>query len=415
MVYERVEMEVLPFSWAADPKILTEEILNTYPENHIRVIAWFVMQNTGSNEEKMQAVFPLGSFNQCGESDPGMIVSYNNERFRIEKDSFIVQVDSTPLTTTQVTTPHPACEDYTMDWAAFNVTFPLHREVLIRVEYNLIGNYGDAIQNIEYVLETGAAWKGPIGRGHIIFRFPQVVSREQIFDEISPGYQILYNEIFWSFENLEPTRQDNILVSIVAPPTWLAIEEARSRIKVDRTDVEAWQMLAKNYFDIAQYSKRNYRDEYYHQKVFDTYQLALASNPDSADLNADYADFLLGECCYWYPDTPAPGWDVINRIMTLLEKALQADPSHPKALEGLKFVREMVPELTYIPPRLLRPRSLRPHNHTISYTDKMGRPHSYADAHRNENKFSDVYSSTIQNKHQHQRAHVNQYGGYASA
>jgi hypothetical protein len=31
------------------------------------------------------------------------------------------------------------------------------------------------------------------------------------------------------------------------------------------------------------------------------------------------------------------------------------------------------------------------------------------------NKISDVYPSTVQNKHQHQRAHVNQYGGYATA
>jgi hypothetical protein len=80
----------------------------------------------------------------------------------------------------------------------------------------MIGDYGDAIKTSSTFWRPGA-WKGLSAGAHHL-PLSQVVSSEQILDGTSPGYQILYNEIFWSFENLEPTSQDNILVSIVRPP-----------------------------------------------------------------------------------------------------------------------------------------------------------------------------------------------------
>jgi hypothetical protein len=346
MIYERVEMELLTSRWIPEEKYTTDE-------DQIKVVAWFVMQNTGNVEEKMQAVFPLGSFNVCGKGDEGVPPSYNND-YWIDPDSFTVQIDSYPVTVTQITTPHPSCnDDYNkMDWAAFYVSFPVGQDVLIRVEYNMRGDMGyDPIQNMQYVLETGAAWKGPIAKGHIIFRFPQVVSREQILSSTTDGYQILYNEIFWSFQNLEPTHNDNILISVISPHDWQAIDEAQRMIKKDPSEAKWWMRLAGVYWNISHYHGPNVREENYAQKVHDVYQQAIAVNPDNSALYIGYVSVILDECCYYGPAQA----DDLERVLPLLDKALRLEPSNEQANAILTRLRTEIPNMEYIAPPTYTP------------------------------------------------------------
>ncbi|RPI22909.1 MAG: hypothetical protein EHM70_23195, partial [Chloroflexota bacterium] len=294
MIFERVEIELIPESWVRE-----DEFIYPSDQDEYRVSAWFVMRNTGTQEEHMQVVFPLDNFNECFHHDDFPLPPTYTGRPFYREDSFEVHVDGEPLTVTQVTTEHPYhgqsfCDQYEMIWAGFNVIFPTGRDVLIRVSYVMdstsVGDIG--LESFSYVLETGGAWKGPIERGYVIFRFPGIADEEQVFEGTSPGYQILYNEVFWSFQNLEPTSEDNIYIVYIGANTWEEINEDRARIRRNPADVEAWIRLSNNYGDIAYWHADFVRSDAYAQKSEETLLAGLAANPESADLHAEYAGYL---------------------------------------------------------------------------------------------------------------------------
>ena len=361
MVYERVEIELTDV-WI-DPE---------YPESlfqQVNVIAWFMMRNLGSADEQMQAVFPLKSLgNECS---PYFDISYppSYAYYLNDPDSFVIRVDGERVTTTVVTTnyPHQTCEPlWPMEWIAFDVTFPVGRDVLIRVEYHMDQMGRDALQNIDYILETGAGWAGPIGRAYVVFRLPYLATTENILSATTPGYQFLFNEIFWSYENIEPTHQDNILISVIAPPTWENILNLRDTIQTNPLDTAAWRSLADTYSAIAYWHGPNLREATYHQKAFDTYQLAMAANPESAELYAGYAHMIWDECCYYsYSDNPMSETDR-DRLLPLLDKALSFDPSNQEALEMLQRIKEQFPDLDYTPPVTFTPTTTPSPTQTLS-------------------------------------------------
>ncbi len=136
MEYERVEME-LQEEPGDDP---------AHPINQISVNAWFIMNNTGSVDEKMQVIFPLDNINDCVDhadsplSTPMLFSS--SYSYQIIADSFNVSVDGVSESTTPVTTESPdtgklpdSCTNEPMHWAGFDVLFPVNQNVLIRVNY----------------------------------------------------------------------------------------------------------------------------------------------------------------------------------------------------------------------------------------------------------------------------------------
>ncbi|MBN1889572.1 MAG: hypothetical protein JW850_16370 [Thermoflexales bacterium] len=347
MVSERVEMELLTSLGVADEDRYTSQI---------RVTAWFSMHNQGPAEETMQAVFPLGSFNECKDYSelPGP-ASYNG--YVINPDTFVVQVNGEPITSGQMTTDYPSCRYawLKMPWAVFDVTFPLDQDVLVRIDYVMDGGKWDAIDNIEYVLETGAGWKGPITQGDIILRYPQSISPEQVLPLTTPGYQILGNEMRWSFTNLEPTSRDNILISMIALETWQSIVSAREKTEQNPADASAWLELADGYWRISTPGK-NVRDvPGFAQKADETYRLALATNSENADILAGYAAYMYERCDYCWS-----GDDDVLEVVAVLDKALTIDPSQARANELLFYIQQYrsqfgIPTLEYIPPPTFTP------------------------------------------------------------
>jgi hypothetical protein len=150
MVYERVEMEL-----EAEPPP-TE---NYYaPINTINVIAWFVMRNQGVQDEAMQVIFPLWDMNFCLDWED-ISASPSNTHYIILGDTFKVSVDGVDIPVTEVSTEHPYkdrsyfCANIGMNWAAFDVTFAVGKDVLIRIEYSMQASGGDVIPGF-YVLES---------------------------------------------------------------------------------------------------------------------------------------------------------------------------------------------------------------------------------------------------------------------
>jgi|GEM_PF-2458304 Cytochrome c biogenesis factor len=349
MVFERVELELKSISNPFDPTIQT---------NQIDVTAWFVMHNQGQTDESMQAVFPLSDFNSCRyEHVVGGVPAFS--LYEIMPETFEVSVNGTQVATTTVETDHPhasdteSCQGDKMNWGAFNVTFPVDQDVLVRVNYSMQETFGgDSVQGLEYVLETGAGWKGPIKEGYVIVKFPYTVENEAILTGTTPGFQKQQNEIFWSIDNLEPKESDNIAVVIVSPKSWLGMQASRETIKKNPSSSDAWLSLISEYERISSEGKGNIRSREYDAKIVPAYEEAIALNPSSADLPANYAQSLFGNCCFYTPENfPASK----SKILALLNKALALDPKNETALDLIGTIQDLVNGFEFTPPATIPP------------------------------------------------------------
>ena len=141
--------------------------------------------------------------------------------YEIDISSFVARVDDKSVPISQISTPPEVTaldleQGFPPDvqWAAFPVTFPVKKDVLLEVEYemlNVYAEYGEGFTGIAYILETGAGWYGNILSADIILRLPYPVT-EEVIKFANPGYVMVNNEMRWNLKNIEPTRQDNLEV-----------------------------------------------------------------------------------------------------------------------------------------------------------------------------------------------------------
>jgi len=97
----------------------------------------------------------------------------------------------------------------------FPVEFNAQKTTKIRIEYDsrLVYEPKSYYGSFLYIMETGSHWKGKIGSGEIIFKFPCDHLTENIFRYYNDFFQIEGNELVWRFENLEPGDEHNIRVT----------------------------------------------------------------------------------------------------------------------------------------------------------------------------------------------------------
>ena len=341
MVFERVEMTVLPDHTAENAT------------HHIEVSAWFVMRNLGDAPEQMDVAFPLESLNQCEYSDPWERAAYANADILLS--SFSASANGAELRVTEATTPFPAdlsCESPEMSWATFPVTFPEGQDVVLTVEYSMQFSSADFIQTIEYALQTGSGWRGPISRGYIVFRLPYLVDSRNILSNTTPGYQRLWNEIYWSLEDLEPSPSDDLTISFVAPSTWIDLEAYRERTRINPTDAEAWRLLAEALDRIATY-KGVYRVWEYRDSTYAAYENGLAANPENMPLLQSYAEFLMESCCYYSISDLSD----LQPVLRIYDRILSIEPQDESTWRQIHFMEGNVPGFQYSPPPTRTPTS----------------------------------------------------------
>lgn len=359
MMFERVEMEL---------KFVPNPNDSTSQNNQIDVTAWFVMRNRGNIDESMQAVFPLSDFNYCRFDHFVGLPTFAN--YMIREDSFDVAINganvATKITTTSSDNKYCPGEGM-MSWGAFDVTFPVGQDVLIRVNYSMESTGEDFVQAMEYILETGAAWNGPIQKGYIIFKFPYTVEHDSFLTGTTSGFQLQENEIYWSFEDLEPKEGNNIVVTFVSPKDWLDIRNWRETIKKEPSSPDAWLGLAGTYQAIASWGKGSVRENNYYAKIIPTYEKAIAANLNNSELYASYAQFIFGDCCY-----PSITTDRYNsskpKIVDLLKKALSLDAGNETALQLISWIQSLDPNFAFTPPPTIPPTATSLYTATPSTT-----------------------------------------------
>ncbi len=237
-------------------QMMSEKVLIEVPayqdrsSNQISVAADFNLQNQGPVKEEMHVIFPLSRL------DPQRL---EESDYQVDSTSFAVWVDGVQvLNWWEITTP--AEEGYELEyesgavpsggfnpdvrWAAFDVAFPVHRNVSLRVEYKMKGYSG--FSGLGYILETGAGWYGKILSADLILRLPYAATPETVLNA-NHGYVFSGNEVRWKLTIFEPTREDNLNVRIIPPQEWQPILELRSQVKQHPDDAEALYALGHQY------------------------------------------------------------------------------------------------------------------------------------------------------------------------
>lgn len=293
-----------------------------------KVEAAFQMRNLGSAAERMAVRFPLSFWNDQSNG-------YNEFP---EITDLKVEVDGQPVATTNT-----SVGDSLIPWATFDVVFPPGRDVQLKVFYTADGACADSFIAFRYVLETGAGWKDTIGRADLIVRLPYDVNAMNTstftgFSQTSPGATISGRELRWHYENLEPTRDNNLEVSLVWPNIWQQILAMQQDVQDHPNDGEAWGRLGKAYKEIL-YSHHAMREDAGGQELYQlsaaAYDKAVTLLPRDALWHAGFAELLLNYYYYTYPDRSDA--EAI-RGLDELNKSLALDPNTQKAQEVIEFI-----------------------------------------------------------------------------
>ncbi|TAH50818.1 MAG: hypothetical protein EYC68_13360 [Chloroflexota bacterium] len=307
------------------------------------VTADFTMRNLGNVDETMDVRFPK-SFPTSDGFSPSQIGA------AIEAIETFVNGKSVVNRTVN---------DKGVPWAVWRVDFPAGRDVNLRVQYRTIGvdNYGSV--DFYYVLETGAGWRGPIGQGDIIFQFPYAANVDMVepradyiralYPATTPPFIVEGNALHWHFENLEPTRTDNVRLQIVRPDLWQALLAARERAFQNPNDASSLINLGKAYrhaIPIKNWWLQNSTiAERFGARADAAFRRATELAPNDAAAHLAYAQFLADRA---RSQTPEPYYSAARRE---LARAVELAPNAREAasiaqqLDSLAKIPEIARQL----------------------------------------------------------------------
>jgi hypothetical protein len=316
-------------------------VLRTPPEGSLgqaTVTADFTMLNLGSEAETMGVRFPIsandGFFNYPEIKNLQIVVNGTDVGYRR-----IEGLDSW---------------GDTVPWAEFDVFFPAGKEVYIQVSYLLEGSGEYPYIAFSYLLETGAGWQGTIGSADLTVRLPYEATSGNVFldsspgwGETSPGALLTGNEVRWHYEELEPSRADNLSIVLVMPEAWGTVLNERQNVRDNPEDGEAWGRLGKILKEISRL-RRGLRYDAGGRELYEesrqAYIQSVTLKPNDAWWHAGYAE-LLWNHYYWETFFTNPN-DTAEMLVVLneLNQSLELDPDNPVALALLEEISYALPE-----------------------------------------------------------------------
>jgi tetratricopeptide (TPR) repeat protein len=320
MLEETVLLEVQTAPWPGEP--LTDLV-----RDWAKVTATFTMFNQGEVDESMQVRFPL--------TDPSGMGDGRGEYPEIK--DLKVWIDGVQVATTRATYPSIRGENLPpVIWAGFDVTFPVGEQVEIEVRYSQRATGYHPQSEFIYFLETGAGWKGPIGKGELIVRLPYPASAENVLVEYSnDGIRFEGADARWSFQDLEPGWEDNLHVYLLEPGYWLGVLDAQRLVDANPGNGEAWGTLARAYKRVVFEPKGWVRVDEAGQTLYrasvEAYEKAIDLAPQAALWHAGYAELLWHNNWMW-PDYGDPE---LLTIVEQLQAALVLEPGNEQAWEIL--------------------------------------------------------------------------------
>jgi hypothetical protein len=302
------------------------------PLAHVDATFW--MRNQGPAEESFDVWFPLGIGSGYGKDN------------RVA--DFRAWVDGAPVVAGEAQTEDP--HGRPIPWATWPARFEPGKDVVLRVTYATAGTGWGPYYTLEYLLETGAGWWGPIRQGTITFRLPYAVNPTNVvlgqdwypkqvetWDPPNPGwFTVDGTDVVWRFQDLEPMRADNLLLTVLAPPIWTAIVDARQTAALAPAALGAQLNLARTL--VRALSLRHGVEPVGDHGALVTesegaYRRALALDPQNAELHIEYVQFLA--------DASFQIWPIRAGLEPALERARALAPNDPRLYEIGQIVADM--------------------------------------------------------------------------
>jgi hypothetical protein len=271
-----------PDQASAQIEMSSEEVILTLGREFLKVKATFHMKNTGE-ALRFKEGFPQG---QTADAFKDFQIRVNGKKLDYQI------VDLLAGKTGEGRAAEKPSRDY---WFIWENSYGKEARVTSEVAYS-VGHQGFT----GYVLHTGAAWKGVIGKAVIILNFEGGLTPGHLLSISRPDAAVIErNRVVWSFASLEPTNQDDILISFDrtrdykeaqaeyarGPKRWKDSLQLLSRLRMH--DRKAYWATARKIFEIG----RRRGDEWiipgagsehpdniptYHQKSFtDLFEEAL--------------------------------------------------------------------------------------------------------------------------------------------
>jgi hypothetical protein len=225
-----------------------------------RVEARFLMHNHGESAESHGVWFPLTT--GVGYRDP------RSTDYPAQAENFQAWIDGELVSVTEAPGRDLLGFRGEVPWATWPVTFPAGEALQLRVAYDVYPVDWGGWAITHYILETGADWHGPIGEGTVTFRLPYEVTPMNVqLAEIREAYtgpdrpfeiSVTGTDLTWHFTELEPQpfpegrerathpfpETDNLILPLMLPSRWSAIEAARAAVESQPNSVEAHLRLA---------------------------------------------------------------------------------------------------------------------------------------------------------------------------
>ncbi len=346
MLAETVTLTVLP-----DPADAQGAIAKT--------VASFTMRNQGTQAEQIQVRFPLSFVFWGSDKYPeiGDLVARVNGIKVATTRQVLPYTPANPVGVDCVDCPVAAHRQIEMPWAVFDVGFPPGDDVSIEVSYTVQGFGIYPYENFRYILETGAGWKDAIGSADVIVRLPYEANARNVWVEFTegyavttPGFEFRGNEVRWHFENLEPTSENNIEISLLPPSMWQKVLTETTNVTRNPQDGEAWGRLGKAYKEAIRMPKGFLRSDAVGREMYalsrDAYERCLTLLPKDSLWHAGYADLLWSHYhfdIYFAGEADSEG--VLPRLLSELKIALELDPNNQIAKDLMSEIIVGVPDV----------------------------------------------------------------------
>lgn len=302
----------------------------------VEITADFTMRNQGEAPEEMMVRFPLESLDGMGDGWglPARVSSF----------AAFVGGDAVPVSNLV----EPFEGGLPIAWAAFPVRFPPQTDTRIRVRYSTF-LYGDDLALVDYILETGAGWYGPIGSAVIVLRLPYAASPSNVLSYYFPdrmnGPAFVGREARWDWIDFEPSPSDNLHLDLVWPSQWkkaLALEASTGENPADEA---AAIQLAETYRTAGSERHGFCISDALFRLGRNAIQQALVARPTSPNLLGELIALTAWRCDSY----PPCGLPEQQQLVSAFRRLAAADPHNPALVEWQPLVNSISASLTATP------------------------------------------------------------------
>lgn len=322
-------------------QMVAEEVAITIPpsdfemDNYlVDLTATFHMINQGKTSETMRVGFPLG----CLYIPENSTVSLDGKSVEISQDE-----DDDSVLPDSMQRQYLECEPYShYEWIHFDATFAPGTEVVITVHQITKPIPIGAMSYYGYILQTGAGWYGPIGKGLITVNLPYTPDKYNYWggwdSQNKLTKTIKGHTVTYQFSNLEPTTANNLNFSIGIPFYWQPVDQAREQIKADPTDLYARLALGDALAQAAADFHGSVNPTITRLAI-NAYYEVFKIDPFNADAHAGIAQVIWAEnyMLVWNRDFHSPKF---ARMYNHLSRALALDPQNERALRLVNEIEE---------------------------------------------------------------------------